>query len=72
MRATTFVLSIAAVLPALVSAGMYPEKGPVKMLQDTIFRKSLKSEVGNLVKSLNVNEVFSPREYRLTYNRLSL
>lgn len=44
MRTTPFALSL-VVLPTFVSAGLFSESGPVKMLQDNIFRKSLKSDV---------------------------
>jgi len=48
MRATAFALSL-AVLPNLVSAGLFREGGPVKMLQDKVFRKSLKSDRTGIV-----------------------
>ena len=47
MRTTSFALSL-AVLPTLVSAGLFREGGPVQMLQDKVFRKSLKSDVSTL------------------------
>ncbi|KAF8314685.1 thioredoxin-like protein, partial [Clavulina sp. PMI_390] len=43
MKATAFALSL-ALLPTLVSAGLFREGGPVKNIQDKIFRKSLKPE----------------------------
>lgn len=46
MRGVSFAAALSlAILPAFVSAGMYREGGPVKNLQDKVFRKSLKSEV---------------------------
>lgn len=44
MRSAAVALSL-AVLPTLVSAGLFREGGPVKNLQDKIFRKSLQPEV---------------------------
>ncbi|KAF9512707.1 hypothetical protein BS47DRAFT_1394019 [Hydnum rufescens UP504] len=43
MVARTLALSL-ALLPALASAGLFREGGPVKMLQDAAFRKTLKAE----------------------------
>jgi len=43
MRSAAVALSL-AVLPTLVSAGLFKEGGPVKNLQDKIFRKSLQPE----------------------------
>ncbi|KAF8327799.1 thioredoxin-like protein [Cantharellus anzutake] len=42
-------LALSLVLPVLVSAGIFPPGGPVKMLQDTVFRKTLKDEKTSVV-----------------------
>jgi hypothetical protein len=69
MRVTSFVALSLGVLPALVSAGLFSEGGPVKMLQDKVFRRSLKSEVchalsvcdGDCAVLTNVGRVFVQR-----------
>ena len=45
-------LTLFFILPALVAAGIFPQGGPVKMLQDAVFRKTLKPEVRPLLKVL--------------------
>jgi len=42
-------LALLFILPAFVSAGIFPQTGPVKMLQDAVFRKTLKPERTSIV-----------------------
>ena len=51
-------LALFLILPAFVSAGIFPQGGPVKMLQDAVFRKTLKPEVRPLVRCLLVDSDF--------------
>lgn len=48
MLAQTLLFAL-SLTPVLVSAGMYPASGPVKMLTGATFKKVLKDEVRELL-----------------------